>query len=65
MLADFYTKPLQGELFRFYRDILMGYTSIEQIIHRNFKMKECVGQSSKYDQRLISKLNDEKKDIVS
>ena len=28
MLADFFTKPLMGELFRKLRDVIMGYTSI-------------------------------------
>ena len=28
MLADFFTKPLMGELFRKLRDLIMGYTSI-------------------------------------
>ena len=27
MLADFFTKPLMGELFRKLRDVIMGYTS--------------------------------------
>ena len=45
MLADFFTKPLQGNLFRFFRDILMGYVSIEEIIKDDIKMKERVGFS--------------------
>ena len=28
MVADFYTKPLQGELFRTMRDKIMGITTI-------------------------------------
>ena len=28
MLADFYTKPLQGSLFRRMRDMIMGITKI-------------------------------------
>ena len=28
MLADFFTKPLMGELFRKLRDVIMGYASI-------------------------------------
>ena len=28
MLADFFTKPLMGDLFRKLRDVVMGYTSI-------------------------------------
>ena len=45
MLADFFTKPLQGNLFRFFRDILMGYVSIEGIIKDDIEMKERVGFS--------------------
>ena len=45
MLADFFTKPLQGNLFRFFRDILMGYVSIEEIIKDDIEMKERVGFS--------------------
>jgi len=26
MLADFFTKPLQGSLFRKFRDVIVGYT---------------------------------------
>ena len=26
MIADFFTKPLQGKLFRKFRDIIMGIT---------------------------------------
>ena len=42
MLADFFTKPLQGNLFWCFRDILMGYVSIEEIITNDIEMKERV-----------------------
>ena len=45
MLVDFSTKPLQGNLFRFFRNILMGYLSIEEIIKDDIEMKERVGFS--------------------
>ena len=45
MLADFFTKPLQGNLIRFFRDILMGYVPIEEIIKYDIEMKERVGFS--------------------
>ena len=45
MLADFFTNPLQGNLFRFFRDILMGYVSIEEIIKDDIEMKERIGFS--------------------
>ena len=35
MLSDFFTKPLRGSLFKKFRDIVMGYTTISSL-----KMKE-------------------------
>jgi len=32
MLADFFTKPLQGSLFRKFRDVLMGYKHISTLV---------------------------------
>ena len=34
MLADFYTKPLQGRLFKRFRDVLMGYEPISSLKER-------------------------------
>jgi len=31
MLADFFTKPLQGSLFRKFRDVVMGYAHIDTL----------------------------------
>jgi hypothetical protein len=31
MLADFFTKPLQGALFRKFRDVILGYTHIKTL----------------------------------
>ena len=28
MLADYFTKPLQGQMFRKFREVIMGYKSI-------------------------------------
>ena len=33
MLADFFTKPLQGELFRRFRDVIMGYKHIDTLLN--------------------------------
>ena len=35
MLADFFTKCLQGSLFRKFRDIVMGYTSIDDFKNKS------------------------------
>ena len=32
MLADFFTKPLQGSLFRKFRDVVLGYEHIDTLI---------------------------------
>ena len=42
MLADFFTKPLQGSLFRNFRNVIMGYKPIDtlKVPHSN---KERVG----------------------
>ena len=31
MFADFFTKPLQGELFKKFRDVIMGYLPISTL----------------------------------
>ena len=31
MLADFFTKPLQGHLFQKFRDLIMGYKYVSSI----------------------------------
>ena len=47
MIADFFTKSLQGKLFRKMRDVIMGLT--------NFIMEECVGTSRNFKIGGISK----------
>ena len=60
MLADFFTKPIQGELFRFFRNIIMGYVSVVDIIGVNNELKERVENWGKYSEGLISRLPDYK-----
>ena len=42
MLADFFTKPLQGTLFQFYRDIIMGDAPVQQLTTGTNEIKEHV-----------------------
>ena len=42
ILADFFTKPLQGELFRVFRNIIMRYVSITDLFSENDEIKERV-----------------------
>ena len=53
MIADYYTKPLQGSLFRKMRDILMGLTP--------FPDEERVGLSEKVSTKIDNKVNAESK----
>ena len=32
MLADFFTKPLQGSLFRKFRDVILGYKHVDSLV---------------------------------
>ena len=47
MLADFFTKCLQGSLFRKFRDIVMGYTSIHDIVNKAINKTTDKQESSK------------------
>ena len=42
MLADFFTKPLQGALYHKFRDVLMGYKPITTLEQKSFEIKERV-----------------------
>ena len=45
MLADFFTKVLQGSLFNLFRNAIMGYTPMSDIMYDDAKIKECVGNT--------------------
>ena len=48
MIADFFTKPLQEKVFKIYRDIIMGYKSINELSELEVStIKERVGQTNK------------------
>ena len=48
MVADFFTKTLQGSLFKKYRDMIMRYSVIPEKYFCISKIKEHVGKSKKY-----------------
>ena len=43
MLANFYTKPLQGNLFRKFGDVIMGYKPLSYLKENKLLIKERVG----------------------
>ena len=63
MIADFFTKALQGKVFKFFRDIIMGYTTVEEILRTlkdtdvSFTIKERVenNDTTKNDDNIIEK----------
>ena len=61
MLADFFTKPSQGNLFRFFRDIIMGNKTIEAVLPSTYKnevinpkIKKRVENESKNNEIIIN-----------
>ena len=56
MLADFFTKPLHGALFRILRDVIMGFKDVEDLINFAFEervekddLKSCTNENDKSD----------------
>ena len=67
ILADFFTKPLQGALFNCFRRVLMGYDHINSLRNndkKRSKLKECVviSNESLGKNASLDLSNDEKKD---
>ena len=47
MIADFFTKPLQGELFRKFRAVVMGHVHLNEVILHSDTCKERVEEREK------------------
>jgi len=56
MLADFFTKPLQGNLFRKFRDVILGYKHVDTL-------KMTIPSSN--EERVEDKRPDDGKAIIS
>ena len=62
MLADFFTKPLQGALFNRFRRVLMGYdhiSSLKRDLEEGSKLKERVVISNESRNKNVSLDHDE------
>lgn len=46
MVADFYTKPLQGNLFWIFRDVILGYVDVSSLNNLGMETsdKERIGE---------------------
>ena len=47
MIADFFTKPLQGELFRKFRAVVMGHVHLNEVLLHSDTCKERVEEREK------------------
>jgi hypothetical protein len=64
MLADFFTKPLQGSLFRKFREVIMGHKHIDSLKHpKPIASEERVGEGSKPE--IVANALDRRKTDVS
>ena len=59
MIADYFTKPLQGRLFNLFRDVIMGYRPLSDILSE-IPPKERVGNAEQ--NRNVSGLSRKKKE---
>ena len=57
MLADFFTKPLNGKLYHTFRDVVMGYKPIYELQDKTFSFKERVGNIN--ENKKVSKNSNE------
>ncbi len=58
MIADFITKPLQGNLFRKFRDVILGYVHIRTLFHDDEKSSSQERVSKKNTEGHSGELND-------
>ena len=60
MIADYFTKPLQGKPFKMFRDLIMGYVHINNLLKEiDLSIKERVVKTmnSKENRNVINKSN--------
>ena len=53
MLADYFTKTVQGRLFKTFREVIMGWKHISTLKQISVPLKDCVGEC--IDGRFFSK----------
>ena len=53
MIADYFTKPLQGKMFKLFRDVIMGYAHVDSILNSDIpQIKERVGKYLNLDENV-------------
>ena len=64
MLADFFTKPLQGSLFRKLRDALLGYKNVREL-HSDDSLAEPDSNQERVSSQNMSSNSEPNKDFES
>ena len=60
MIADYFTKPLQGKMFKLFRDVIMGYAHVDSILNSDIpQIKERVGKYLDLDENVRRNLPEE------
>ena len=57
MIADYFTKPLQGALFRRFRDFILGLTDNGNALESSTMPQECVGPTESMESTESAKEN--------
>ena len=60
MLADYFTKPLQGKMFHVFRNIIMGYRPISDLLTDISELKERV-EDHEMIEKVRSDINDQER----
>ena len=59
MIADYFTKPLQGKLFHTLRRLIMGHDAVFDLMEQYFPLKERIGNNENMNENEISKEREE------
>ena len=66
MLADYFTKPLQGRMFKLFRNIIMGYLPILSIVERiPIKERVDIRKVRRKSDRIIRTSSEEKRNLMN
>ena len=66
MLADFFTKPLQGRMFQLFRNVIMGYLPVSSIVEQiPIKERVDIQNVRKKSDRVIRISSDDKRNLMN
>ena len=66
MIADYFTKPLQGRLFKMFRNVIMGYLPISSIIEQiPIKERVDIRNVKRKSDRIIRISPEEKRNLMN